>query len=415
MITADTKIIALLGQIAGGTSGGGGAWGSITGTLSAQTDLQSALDAKQAADADLTTWAGITPGTGVATALAIAVGSAGAPVVLNGALGTPSSGTVTNLTGTASININGTVGATTPGTGAFTTLTNTGAAINSVAGAASTPALKVSGVPFAGTGTTSFPLVYINDSNATASTTMSTSGTSLGVNAHTGIGNLFELMLDGASKFKITSTGIVTTNAQMQIGTNASWLQFGASGPGIQGTGNNNDLRLIQAAAGRLNFGGDTNNFPAIGRDAVNGFTLQSAAGTTTYNDPSTANSGTVANRYLFGIAAPTLTSTGTSVTDTVASTVYIGGAPTASTNTTITTPYALNVAAGVVKFGGGTVILPTYTVGTLPSTAATGMVTGAMAYVTDAAAVPIYNATVAAGGSVVIPVFYNGANWVNH
>lgn len=39
-----------------------------------------------------------------------------------GPLGTPSSGTVTNLTGTASINVNGTVGATTPTTGAFTTL-----------------------------------------------------------------------------------------------------------------------------------------------------------------------------------------------------------------------------------------------------------------------------------------------------
>jgi len=38
------------------------------------------------------------------------------------ALGTPASGVVTNLTGTASININGTVGATTPSTGAFTTL-----------------------------------------------------------------------------------------------------------------------------------------------------------------------------------------------------------------------------------------------------------------------------------------------------
>jgi hypothetical protein len=50
-------------------------------------------------------------------------GTAGAFVVNGGALGTPSSGTVTNLTGTASININGTVGATTPSTGAFTTLT----------------------------------------------------------------------------------------------------------------------------------------------------------------------------------------------------------------------------------------------------------------------------------------------------
>jgi hypothetical protein len=46
-----------------------------------------------------------------------------------GALGTPSSGTVTNLTGTASININGTVGATTASTGAFTTITGSGLTI----------------------------------------------------------------------------------------------------------------------------------------------------------------------------------------------------------------------------------------------------------------------------------------------
>jgi hypothetical protein len=60
--------------------------------------------------------------------LAVNTGSAGAPVLFNGALGTPSSGTVTNLTGTASINTNGahngTVGATTPSTGAFTTLSS---------------------------------------------------------------------------------------------------------------------------------------------------------------------------------------------------------------------------------------------------------------------------------------------------
>lgn len=53
----------------------------------------------QAYDADLTTWAGVTPGTGVATALAVNVGTAGAPVINGGALGTPSSGTLTNATG----------------------------------------------------------------------------------------------------------------------------------------------------------------------------------------------------------------------------------------------------------------------------------------------------------------------------
>jgi len=51
-----------------------------------------------------------------------AASSGTTPLVSGGALGTPSSGTVTNLTGTASININGTVGATTANTGAFTTL-----------------------------------------------------------------------------------------------------------------------------------------------------------------------------------------------------------------------------------------------------------------------------------------------------
>jgi hypothetical protein len=83
-------------------------------------------------------------GTNVATALAVNVGSSGAFVTNGGALGTPSSGTVTNLTGTASININGTVGATTPTTGAFTTLSATG--VTTVqAGTALLPAITTSG------------------------------------------------------------------------------------------------------------------------------------------------------------------------------------------------------------------------------------------------------------------------------
>jgi len=70
-----------------------------------------------------------TTGTGVVTALGVNTGAAGAFVVNGGALGTPSSGTVTNLTGTASININGTVGATTANTGAFTNITGSANAI----------------------------------------------------------------------------------------------------------------------------------------------------------------------------------------------------------------------------------------------------------------------------------------------
>jgi hypothetical protein len=64
------------------------------------TDFNSLGDARwQAKDADLDTWAGVTPGTGVGAALAINVGTAGAFVVNGGALGTPSGGTLTNATG----------------------------------------------------------------------------------------------------------------------------------------------------------------------------------------------------------------------------------------------------------------------------------------------------------------------------
>jgi hypothetical protein len=49
----------------------------------------------------------VTPGTGVATALAIAVGSAGGPVVNGGALGTPSAGSAANLTGYPAANLTG--------------------------------------------------------------------------------------------------------------------------------------------------------------------------------------------------------------------------------------------------------------------------------------------------------------------
>jgi hypothetical protein len=54
------------------------------------------------------------------------------PTLTAPVLGTPASGTVTNLTGTASININGTVGATTASTGAFTTVTATGSVSDAI-------------------------------------------------------------------------------------------------------------------------------------------------------------------------------------------------------------------------------------------------------------------------------------------
>jgi hypothetical protein len=45
--TTKTSLVAAINELAAGGPGGGGTWGSITGTLSAQTDLQNALNAKQ--------------------------------------------------------------------------------------------------------------------------------------------------------------------------------------------------------------------------------------------------------------------------------------------------------------------------------------------------------------------------------
>jgi hypothetical protein len=60
-----------------------------------------------------------------------------------------------------------------------------------------------------------------------------------------------------------------------------------------------------------------------------------------------------------------------------------------------------------VIHRFGAPARLKGYTVATLP-----GGTVGDTAYVTDALA-PAHGAVVAAGGAVVIPVFYNGANWI--
>jgi hypothetical protein len=147
-------------------------------------------------------------GTGVSTALGVNVGSAGAFVVNGGALGTPSSGTVTNLTGTASININGTVGATTPNTGNFTAVTSTSEVVTGASGILTRAAATQDGVQIVGrAGGTSSWEVVLTPTTLTADRTLT-------LPDETGT------ILTTGSPFMINST-TVSNSATIATGTNA--------------------------------------------------------------------------------------------------------------------------------------------------------------------------------------------------
>jgi hypothetical protein len=93
--------------------------------------------------------------------------------------------------------------------------TLTGRLINSTNGATSAPPVLLSGSFFAGGTSTSTKPHLLVEPTGTNSTTWSTSGTAIGVNAASGFtGNLLDLKTNNAQRFEVAATGKVTMLAQ---------------------------------------------------------------------------------------------------------------------------------------------------------------------------------------------------------
>jgi hypothetical protein len=329
------------------------------------------------------------------------VGTAGSPVVNGGALGTPSSGTVTNLTGTASININGTVGATTANTGAFTTLSATGATTLNGNAIISVTDNTNAALRITQTGTGNALLVEDN-ANPDATPFVVTADGNVGIgsaaptvllNMYSATSSIAQLTGDSTTTFTIRRASDDTTSGALGLnkrrGTIASpiavqsgdtlgsiifngWdgtanttgAQISASVDGTPGTSDMPGRLVFSTTADgassltervRINSSGLT----TVGFTAATGTALSTTvaakfhSANTTYTDGTTAASGTVAHGTIASFDNPAIAATNATVTYTNASTLYIDGAPTAGTNVTITNPYSLYVAAGGVYFGG--------------------------------------------------------------
>lgn len=223
----------------------------------------------------------IAPGTIAATTTV-----AGTQVISTVATGTAPL-TVASTTNVANLNASslggatfaapGAIGGGTPSTGAFTALSATGILASSANGALSAAAVSITGAPVTGgTGTTTFPLTYLNSGAAPSS--WATTGTVFGINAPSGFaGNLVDYHLNGGGSLWLVSSGGATNQAGGATFGAATSLTFSgrskinSSADGLITFQNNAGTSIT-----RLNLGLNTSSGPAI---CVSGTTVSGCLG----------------------------------------------------------------------------------------------------------------------------------------
>ena len=399
------------------------------------------------------------------------------PTLVTPALGTPASGVVTNLTGTASININGTVGATTATTGAFTDVTTSGTVTHN--------------------GGTANGVAYLNGSKVlTTGSALTFNGSDFGVSASVATATLASSGAYSALSFTnsggasasglvlVNSSGIMQTRATTQQWTNSdasseymrltsTGLGIGTSSPtaklDVNGQGSFQGLTLgfdgtYVSPYLTLGFSGNTNGATRIFGTNNNSDNLYLAAGTgrgvTFWVNGTSANAATLDSSGNLGLGV-TPSAWGGSF-----KALQVGdrSAIVSVSNSTILSSnyfndgtadkYMLSAAASIYQQIGGDhrwLIAPSGTAGDAISftqaatltangeylvglTSATGVaklqVSGAirttgftvatlpagtvgMRTYVTDALAPAFGVAVAGSGAVTIPVFYDGANWI--
>lgn len=199
----------------------------VTTSANVDTLMQSATFATFRTSLGLTALATTTPGTGVATALGVNIGSAGAPVLFNGAGGTPSSMVGTNITGTAA--------GLTVGAVAVSGITGLGADVGNLLATFSSQNMLAALTTSTGTGTVVFG----------TSPTITTS------------------IVAGGATFALLNTVATTVNAfgaatTLNIGGSATVLNFGGGATAaelrfLEPSGSGSNYTALKAAAQSAN------------------------------------------------------------------------------------------------------------------------------------------------------------------